>query len=274
MSVLFEACVSQVKRLQRLSKTCELLANHSDTALLKVRKNGMYIDITDSESFCAVECRIPERTFQYVRLAVDQGWQAKIHMDQLAFELKKLARSKQTVVFLSTDDEPLILKLKTRDAVIPIASTEHRLRKFYPLQVSKFFDGHDYLHIRLSNAELNRIVNHQCVASGLHGGVASIRVLTDPLVVTFALMGDCGAAVEFDIHPAASDVVHAPKTALRCTYFLTYWKRAQTMFAIHHEFTHVYVANHGVFLVQEFIDQPSVFVCVADVSNVDLKSYV
>jgi hypothetical protein len=282
--MIFEMVLSNMKRLNHLTKICEAICNHSDTAQIKVKKSGAYIDITDSESFCAVECRIPDKTFQYLQWNDTRSdrWSTKVLLDHLTSELRRAARMKQTVTLFAETTQPDILKIRSVEHTLSIKSTNHRPRLFRVLSTHKFIQQcPEYAHFRLLNAEWTKLINVQCVMSGNHGGVAEMGL--EPLPdgrarIWFSIMGHCGSSAEMTIHThkgsAIAPVVQLPPATIRIRYFLTYLKRCQGLFHSPQDLTHAYLSPAGMLLQTESGETMSTVVFISDVQGVDLDSFV
>lgn len=285
MGDLFELTLSNMKRLNNVTKMCESINSHSDTALIKVKAGGVYIRLTDFENFCGTECRIPSKVFQYFHMGTTTQWSGKILLDHLTAELRRATRMKQTVTFHVEATQPDILKVRSVHHNLAIKSTNHRPRVFHPISVEEFVSQNpEYGHFRILNAELQKIINLQCVMSGNHGGVS--RLIMTPVGinqtdVVFSLVGDCGASAVINIHTheksAVVPVHRRPTKPIELMYFLAYLKRSQNMFSAATDLTHIYVSSKGMLIKTEskdIQDPLTAMVFIADISKVDLDSYV
>lgn len=285
MSELFELTLSNMKRLNNVTKMCEAINSHSDTALVKVTSEGVYIRLTDFESFCSSEIRIPSKVFQYYHMATEQ-WSGKILLDHLTTELRRLTRMKQTVTFHVEASQPDILKARSVHHNMAVKSTNHRPRVFWKASVQDFIAADpEYGHFRILNAELQKIINVQCVMSGNHGGVARLLIApveqTNQTKVVFSLFGDCGASAEINIltheKSAVVPVHRRPSKPIEVMYFLSYLKRSQNLFTAGNDLTHMYVSSKGILIKTESKDVQdplTAFVLISNIAPVDLDSYV
>lgn len=283
MTTIFEASLTNLRRLNTLTKQCEAIAVFSDTAIFKVRKTGIYVGLTDCENLCGVECRIPDKALQCIQFTDPKcdRWCTKILLEHFTSELRRALRSKQPIVFTADESNPLILKIRMPDHTTPIKSTLHRPRVFRKTSTNKFIkDSQHVAQFRILNAELMKIINVQCVASGNHGGVGQLRIVPDGerCLIEFMLHGNCAAKVRFGIHThrgsAFAPMVQIPTQTIHIHYFLMFLKRSQGLFHTAHEFTHFYVSEQGMMLKIESSDALSTVIFTPDIQNVDLNSFV
>jgi len=284
---LFELTLCNMKRLNAFTKMCEAISAHSDTAQFKLKKTGLFIDITDCENLCTVECRIPDKIFQCVHFSNPKTdrWCTKIQLEHFNFELRRALRMKETVTFFADPDQPDVLKLRTTEHTLTIKSTNHRPRVYHIVSIREFIaKSSTVAHFRLLNAELVKIINVQCVISGNHGGVGELRIKPeggDRCTISFHLRSNCAANMDCTIHThktsAVAPVVKMPAQELVIKYFLMYLKRSQGLFAVPQDLTHFYVSEKGMMLQTEANDTHdtmSAVVFIPDISAIDLDSYV
>lgn len=280
---MFEWTFRDPRKLAAFFKSCDALTLHSDTAMLKVRKQGVSLMVTDFESFCAVEVRVTENLFPGLRVTAPTT--AKILLTSLVGILRQIIRNKHVAVWHSETDGVLHIREAAGESLRTVTdhlveSTENRPRVFFPLSTQRFKEQGEYAEFRLANAELNRIVNTHAILSGTCGGVTDITVgpvENDRCDIRFSTGNQGGGwgAVTIHTHPRSESVplVHRPAAQISIQIFLTYLKRSQHFLLSPMEMVTVSISNRGLLLNCDHGDH-SVMVFTVNVSGEDLKSYV
>lgn len=104
---MFEIVLRDWKMIGSMVKTCEALCNQSDTVMLKVKQKGVYIMLTDVESFCCAEVRISNVHCKITK----QFATVKILFDSFIGILRCIAKNKNGAVIFMDESEPYVLKI-------------------------------------------------------------------------------------------------------------------------------------------------------------------
>jgi hypothetical protein len=284
MKSKFELVFRDSRKLNTFIKTCEALCSHSDTALFKVKKRGIYILLTDFESSCIVETRITNVNELNLVINVKE-FTAKILLDSLVNELRKCFRNKKNVILFGEENNILKIKeIKNNNTVgneTLIKSTEHRLRVFHIISTREFINkSKDYIKFRIINTEFNKIITTQAILSGINGGVGKLIIEPkedDEVDIIFSLRNNGGSygTITITTFTKSEDVpiLHMPKKRIEITYLLTYLKRSQTMLSFPTDYVTIYVSERGLILHTDIKDNISTLMYTNDVSNVDLDSF-
>ena len=288
MNPEFELVFTNTRKLNSFIKVCESLCCHSDTALMKVKKKGIYILLTDFESYCSVETRVTTLSGMRLTLHVQQ-FTAKILLDYFVDELKKLCRLKRQVVIVGEPNH--VVKVKEyqpghqhggNDAV-RIKSTEHRPRVFHILSTRQFVaKSQDCVQFRIMNSEFNKIITTQAILSGINGGVGALRVYPKPdektCDIQFALRNDGGnfGVTTISTSTISEDVpiLRMPSKNIEIVYFVTYLKRSQSILSFPTDYVTVYVSERGIFFHTDIKDGLCTVFFTCNIDQVDLDSYV
>ncbi len=290
----FELVLREPRKLNAFIKTCEAMTIHSDTALFKVKKRGVYILLTDFESLCCLEMRLTENLKGILKLDCPEH-AVKILLDSLTNILRKISKNKHSALLYSDETEPHLLKVKECQAntvieVHQVESTAHRARVFYLLSTKQFQlkSNDNYLQFRIPNVEFNKIITMQTILSGNNGGVGQIHVQLVPdevgrpnqrCSIKFLTRNGSGALGGVTIHTRAGDtsvsvpVQHLPTRAFEMTYLLSYLKRSQIFCSVLTESVTVYVSPLGMIVQTDQKENHSIVVFMSDVSHVDLGSF-
>lgn len=319
MSVLFELKLTNTNVLSSFCKTCEALFLQSDTVMFKVKKRGVYIMLTDSESFCAAEGRLTENVSEMLSLYCEE-FTCKILLNSLTKSLKQIVKKKRGALLYS--DTKNQLKVKEINSGVnvqrvhvyntfTVESTEHRPRVYHILSTNKFrvLSDEYYTCFKMPTAELNKLITAQCIMSGNCGGVGELnvipvanfnsstttqqtqaqeqeqkdRLLTGPsnlknrVLIEFTIRNQSGNLKKWRIytHTRSKQVPVLQRSVkhLRVEYFLTYLKRAQSMFTSCSNFVKFHVSHLGIMLETEKRDHHYVVMFLTNVKDVDKLSY-
>lgn len=290
------------RKLGTFVKMCEALFVHSDTALFKVKKNVIYVNVTDFESMCSAEGRVvksPDDSWT----VPEEEFTSKILLDSLISELKRAIRNKQLVTIRG--EHPHILKIVAsyskqfhqKSSCIDkrihehsqqncsekvVVSTEHRIRVFHIVSRRSFVSkSGNYASFRIVNSEFNKIITMKAIVSGVSGGVASISILptnSTECKLIFYVKSNSGTTGKLTISTSSKStdevkMLNVPKESINMQYLLSYIKRSQNMMAVPAEFTTVYVSNKGIMLETESKDGISIVLFTNSLEGVDLDSY-
>jgi hypothetical protein len=298
----FEMRFRDTRKLVTFVKMCESLFVHSDTALFKVKKKGLYVNVTDFESMCSVEGRVLKSADDYWTVS-DEEFTSKILLDSLISELKRAIRNKQVVTMRG--EHPHILKIVAsypkqfhqRSSGINkrihehsqqncsekvVVSTEHRIRVFHIVSRRSFISkSGNYASFRIVNSEFNKIITMKAIVSGVSGGVASISILptnSTECKLIFYVKSNSGTTGKLTISTSCNStdevkMLNVPKESIDMQYLLSYIKRSQNMMAAPADFTTVYVSNEGVMLETELKDNISMLLFTTSLEGIDLDSY-
>jgi hypothetical protein len=302
MTFLFELNFWDIRTLIAFIKTCEAMNVHSDTAMIKIKKRGVYILISDPESHCCLETRLTENIADVLTMNCPQ-FTAKILLDSFTGILRKIVRNKHGAVLYAVPEQPHVLLV--REVVgqnhkhiesYTVESTEHRARVYYIISTNEFrTKSENYIQFRIPNIELNKIISSQAIISGNCGGVGELIIIPEPntplpntltsstsrdtnrCTIQFFLHNNSGQKGGTKIHTHAKaesvPVLHAPQQPIHTKYFLTYLKRSQNLFSNPLDMITMYVSNHGILLQTDTKDNHSSVVFIADISKEDLNSY-
>jgi hypothetical protein len=287
--LLFEFALRDTKKLVSLMKTCEIACSHSDTAMLKIKPKGVYIMLTDMESFSCLEIRLLDVP---LKLHCEE-YTVKIILDSFASILRTILKHKHSAVFVAEKDSPLKLQIRqvnpSTNKIVEthvVETAEHRARVFHVCSTTAFRANSDYVEFRIPCVEFNKIITMQCIISGNCGGVGEIKAVPDGACAQYTHSscaqythiqlhvknhGGMGGGVT--IHATSPQLIHSPKADFETKYLLTYLKRVQNLFANPTESMTIIASKKGVLLQTDVRDGHSVLVFIADVSNEDLQSY-
>lgn len=296
MKHLFELILREPRKMNSFIKTCEAMISHSDTALFKVKKRGVYILLTDFEGFCCLELRFTENLKGLLKLDCEE-YSVKILLDSLTNILKKVAKNKHCAVVYSEDTQPDVLLVKECTAPTSAAielhtveSTEHRPRAYYLMSTKHFQQKAQgaFLQFRILNAEFNKLITMQTILSGNNGGIGKISVELVPdedgrpkdrCQIKFSTRNGAGADGHVKIHTRANDpnisvpVQHLPARSFEMTYLITYLKRSQIFCSVPTDYVTLYVSPQGLLIQTDQKEHHSIVVFITDVSRVDLSSF-
>jgi hypothetical protein len=292
MTFLFELNFYDIRSLIAFIKTCEAMNVHSDTAIIKIKKRGVYILLSDPESLCCLETRLTENIADVLTINCPQ-FTAKILLDSLSSILRKIVRNKHCAVLYALPDQPQVLMVRevvgqTHKHVesYTVESTEHRARVYYIISTNEFrTKSENYIQFRIPNIELNKIISSQAIISGNSGGVGEMIITplpnnsleTNRCTIQFFLHNNSGQKGGTKIHTHAKaesvPVLHAPHQLIHTKYFLTYLKRSQNLFSNPLDMITMYASNQGILLQTDTKDNHSSVVFIADISKEDLSSY-
>jgi len=282
--IIFEL---QIRKLTVFLKACDALQAHSDTALFKVTKKGLFIKLTDFESMCGVELRM---TDTHLKLHEDE-FSAKILLDSLLNILKVISKNKHLVILFAETPHKHILKVKeilnqpSQRCVNThiVDSAEHRPRVYFQLSTQYFCSqSSNYLHFKLPTIEFNKIITMQAIASGSCGGVAHMDILPhgDELqrcTLVFSVQNHSGMLAKLTIHSffKANTVplYHIPAQPIHIQYLVSYLKRSQNLFPLTADFITLYISAFGILIQTDTKDQLSTIIFIQDTSQEDLASY-
>lgn len=279
--IKFKFAFNDSRKLNAFIKNCESLCSHSDTALFKVKKRGVYILLTDFESKCVVETRITDQSDNIMVLKTKE-FTAKILLDSLVNELRKCLRNKRNVYIYGVDDNLLKIKeISSNSKEISIKSTEHRIRVFHILSTREFINKSEtYAEFKILNIEFNKIITTQAILSGINGGVGTLIV--EPIddtncEIIFSLRNNGGSYGKIKIHTSTESedvpVLKLPTKRIEITYLLTYLKRSQNLLSFPTDFVTIYVSNVGILLHTGIKDGISTLIFTPHIKE-SLSSYV
>lgn len=287
MTILFEFSFREPRKLSAFIKTCESMCLHSDTALFKVKKRGIYILLTDLESFCCLECRFTENVQNVLKLNCPE-FTAKILLDSLTNILRKICKNKHNAVIYADSEAPYVLCVKEIMAqtnrvvdVHTVESTENRARVYYLLSTHEFRkQSEDYIQFRIPNVEFNKIITQQSILSGSSGGVGEILITPvdkNKCTIKFYLKNHSGAAGGVTIHSFTTaesvPIIKMPLRPINMTYFLTYLKRSQNLFAIPSDSITLFISTQGILIQTDVKDNHSIVIFTLSADGVDLESF-
>lgn len=291
MTILFELILKEHRKLNAFIKTCEAMMNHSDTALFKVKKRGVYILLTDFESFCCLETRLTDNV-QSILKTYRCDFSAKILLDSMINILRRISKNKRCAMLYADSEDDKILKIREMNLQSSRAveeyvvdSVEHRARVYYVISTNQFKSkSEDYIQFRIPNIELNKIITMQCILSGNSGGVGQIDVT--PVVenpgsvkIHFFIQNQMGAKGGVTIHTKKNldenlsvPVFHLPVKCISTRYLLTYLKRSQNILTVPSDSVTVYISNRGILIQTDVKEHHYVVVFISDITNENLES--
>jgi hypothetical protein len=280
----FELVFKNVHYLSIFIKNCEALCSHSDTALFKIKKRGIYILLTDFESICVVEFRATNFVDVHVCMNVPE-FSAKILLDSLLAELRQGFRNKSKVTIAGESGNLLTVQYTNihgaKGEVRRVKSTESRLRVFHVLSTREFIKKSDnYIMFQMMNVEFNKIVTGQAIISGIAGGVGNITVTpitNQECTICFSLCNDSGTTGSVAIHTStkADDVTifHIPQATIQIKYFVTYLKRSQSMLNCPTDYVTIYISEKGIMLHTSVKEGMCTVLYTRNISDLNLDSY-
>lgn len=279
--LLFELTLKDHKRVSALIKTCETACSLSDTAMIKIKPKGLYIMLTDMESFSCLEIRMLDMPASTLRLHASE-YTVKIILDSFVNILRTIQKHKHTAVIVADHETPLTLQIRQVNPATSkvveshsVESAEHRARVFHVSSTTAFRANAEYSEFRIPSVELNKIITMQCIISGNSGGVGEINVKGNDIQFYVKNGGGMGGGVTIHGNTRSTTVpiLHSPAETIHTKYLLTYLKRAQNLFSNPSDNVTIYVSKKGFLLQTDIRDGHSVLVFIADVSNEDLQSY-
>jgi hypothetical protein len=276
MDTLFNISIRD-KKLLTFQKHCESILSFSDTVLIKIKKRGLFISLTDSEGFCCAETRIsmkPDQDFVF-----NQECSAKILLPSLIALLKQTIRVKHGAYLFMTEDH----KLEFRDLNIlnatnkVIKNLEHRERDFFILSTKKFLHNEmEATQFKLVNFEFVRIITRLVISSGASGGIARLEVEPDgqDCKIMFSITSDGASMSTNHIYANKNTtdctMIVTPSCAISCNFLLTYLKRCQIlMLSSPFDYTTIFMSKKGILLQTDFKDCIRSSVFISAISNVN-----
>lgn len=282
---LFEFTFREPRKLSAFIKTCESMCFHSDTALFKVKKRGIYVLLTDLESFCCLECRFTENIQNMLKMVCHE-FSAKILLDSLTSILRKILKNKHSaILYAASQHQLLVREVGAQSSKVietyTVESTETRARVYYLLSTHEFREqSSDYVQFRIQNVEFNKIITMQSILSGSSGGIGEITVTPledNKCSIRFFLKNHSGAAGGVTIHsfPTAETVPiqRMPQSQIIMNYFLTYLKRSQNLFAMPLDFITVYISKRGILIQTDVKENHSIVIFTVATDDIDLDSF-
>ncbi len=260
---------------------------HSDTVMFKVLPSGVYLMLTDSESFCCAEIQLTENIQTMLKLSCPD-FSAKIQLDSLTKILKTIWKRRHTAVLFGEPHEPQVLKVReippltNDDGKFVVEKTEFRARVYYTLSTRVFRENsQNYIKLKMQNGEFNKLLTQLAIISGTHGGIGEIRVWSVPndkrYKIGFSVKSDSGAEGTIIIHACDTDktvcVQHAPEHEIHLRYLVTYLKRSQNLLSVQTDYLTMFISDKGLLLTTEPKDHHSVMIYISDVRGLDLESY-
>jgi len=298
MRPLFELSFRDQRKLSAFIKTCEAMSVHSDTALLKVKKRGVYILLSDSESLCCLETRLTDNLQGMLKIYCKE-YSVKILLDSLTDILRQILKNKHSAIICCDAEQPKILlvrevigqshKVVASHSVVGI---EHRARVYHIISTNQFRQkSKDYVQFRIPNIELNKIITMQAILSGNNGGIGELIITPIPddddinntitpnnrCDIQFFIQNNSGGKGGVTIHTHTTaetvPVQSLPKHRIHTKYFLTYLKRSQNLFSTPTDLVTMYVSEKGILIQTDSKDHHSVVIFVSDIADEDLESY-
>lgn len=291
MNRAFSWVLTSPQLLNSTLKTLDALFVHSDTAMLKVKKRGLYIMLSDFESLSCSETRFTVNLENILFVNVVE-YTAKILLDSLANILRQIVKMKHGAVVYSLLNNPgqvfvdeVIGRKNFVQNTCQVKSAEHRARVFHIVSSTQFErqSAENYLKFKVPNVEFNKIVTIQAIISGMSGGVGFIDVCPDAesptthCKIRFHTRNHSGGngGVTINTHSTATTapLLHLPTKAFKIQYCITYLKRSQNLMFAPTDSVTMWISPKGLLLQTETKDHHSTLVFVADVSDEDLRSY-
>lgn len=267
--------------LHAFTKTLESICAYSDTAMLKVKSRGVYVMLSDFESFCCVEARLVENLDEMLYITQPE-FTAKFLLDSLTNALRKVAKAKRQAVIYGVAQHKLYVDQIHGSRVentYAISSAEHRPRVFYVMSTTRFCKQ-PHVRLRIANAEFSKLVNVLAILSGTCGGVGYVNVQprrNDACTLHFYTSNDAGGRGGLKVHTSKSastaPLLTTCQQEFTVKYFITYLKRAQALMHVPQDMLTLYVSPQGLLLQTPTQDHHSVLAFVADVTNEDINSY-
>lgn len=284
----FVLTFTDFRTLGHFSKLCESLLCHSDTAQFKARKKGVYLCITDLESFCVAEIRLvstdPGTVKKYecgFQLKTTTDFTCKILLDSLSDVLKLCVRNKSLVDITTNKQGSLCVVNSQSQKQYLVKDASFRNRVFYKISSSVFDQvSPSVAKFSVPTAEFQRIVNTMAVLSGVDGGVGTCDISKNEesnVVIKFGVTGRCGNTATIEIVSNRSclcvPIFQEPIDKVSTCFFITYLKRSQNILQGLNKDILLHVSQKGVLLISDVYCDMCVVVFVSDVSDVDVMSY-
>lgn len=278
MQNLFELTIKDNKKLTMFLKHCESLLSHSDTALFKVRKKGIFLTLTDFEGLSACETRFCMATDPSFKLCGDV-FSAKIFLESLISVLRQASRLKRHLVLFSESQGMLKsreLGFETKEVVID--SLEHRLRDYFIISTQRFESKAEHFgSFIMNNQELCYTISKLAILSGISGGIGTLRLepCADQVCrIHFGIQSNGGSKGSLIIDATNESetvkIVKFPKVNFEIFYALAYLKRFQSFLGNSYDNTTVMVSNKGIVLQTDMVENVRSLVYVPSVDNVEL----
>lgn len=265
---LFAWHLADTRLLVNFLKTAETITAQSDTALFKVNARGIYIKLTDYESFAALELRLAQEQLRPHLQTWVPEYSVKIRLDSLTELLQAARRRKKRIYICALLNKPERLCVQEmsvqgqkvlRNSLV--TSTEHRPRVYHLLSTTQFRRLRpEYAEYTLPNIEFNKLITRLSILNGVQGGVVELTVSPTPTAakpnrveIKFAIESESPIKGYVKIHTCTqaktrTNVLHAPKRPVKTRFLLTYLKRCQNLFNVPSNWVHVWCNDHGLML--------------------------
>jgi hypothetical protein len=288
----FELIFRDLRGLSAFIKTCEAMSIHSDTALFKVKKRGVYILLSDAESFSCLEMRLTDNLDGMLRLQCKE-YTIKILLDSLTDILRHILRAKHSAVIYAEKDtgnfgavsnQALYVREFATNKIIQthkVTDIEHRARVYHIISTHQFRKrSRDHVQFRIPSIELNKIITQQAILSGNNGGVGELIIVptgNEHCDIQFFTQNNSGGKGSLTIHTHTKaetvPIQTMPNHKIHSKYFITYLKRSQNLLISPTDSVTMYVSERGILLQTDCKDHHSVVIFIADISDEDLDSY-
>lgn len=287
MSRLFEISLKDRCSPKTFVKVLESLNAHSDTGMFKVNMRGVYIKVTDPESFCASEVRIPTTSpISVTHLGSKTNFTAKIKLKSLSDHIKKMQKVVAYPRITARRNGELIVetvKHNTNEVIgsFVVDSLEYRPRIYYVISTNHFRKESDaFVEFSMPVEEWRRLITAQAIGSGTHGGVVTFRY--DPVSETRARMefiveSESGGRYNQVIHgstkAAVAPILHLSEKSFDMKFLTIYAKRSLQYLQWQVSTVNLMISERGLIFSADISNVCTALTMIANVEGVDLESY-
>ena len=265
------------------TRSLECLCVQSDAGLLKVDREKLLVLVTDPDSFCISELRVPLSRAIRCRLKAGQV-SFKVFIPDLVKRMREAIRLRQKIALVGYKGRHLRIKRFSidsglKDVVVDICKASNSMRVFHLLSKDRFLQvSDDYIHICMDTPEFSRIFNSHCILSAHEGGTGTFSFrLATTIVLYFRLKNRCGTHGEFIIRvpPTAEDVriLHRPTHHFQTDYLIGSIKRVQASINFPRSQISMYISEKGILFEVHSRHGVRLLAFVVNTRPIDLDSY-
>lgn len=228
--------------LAHFIKSCNNLNCYSDTALVKLKNNCLFILVTDCENFCCLEMRYTSE-----HLKVNEEFTSKIILYSLINTLKAICKRKN-LFYISEKEKSVIVYEIIDTEVYPnkiaehvILSAEHRARVYHIIS-SRSLKQLNYLEMTLSGFDWNKIITRLSIIVGRNGSVSKAFIEPDNenksltlILTSHSQLGSgsyCKITIKSKMNSSSQigKIKNIPTKTIDCTFLTTYLKKSNNLF--------------------------------------------
>jgi hypothetical protein len=293
--IIFSFNLNDLKKTNNFLKVIESISNVSDTCLFKINKRGLFIKLTDFESFCCMELRVTNEYKSLISFSAQvEQFEAKIYIESLLHFIKRAHKNKNGIILAGYSTNPFILYVHEVISLSqglfhtsPVESSESRPRIYYNLSLRSFkLACHNkYIYFIVPANQFAQMISQLSIFSGVCGGVGEILAEYHGhknqgfLCVDFHIKNNSGCVGNYKIFTKEKSniipIIECETNKVCLKYFFTYFKRIHQLISSISEEVHLFLSEKGILLnVSIYEKYFNVLIFISDVSCVDLKSYI